>query len=250
MKVKQSTIASHRKQFGTEEQCLSYLAKQKWTVDYKCIKCTHSVYVKGKVHLDRKCQNCGHNESPKSGTLFHSMKISLVKAFEIIYRIAVNKKGLSCISIAREFGVNQKTAVLLRSKIQLAMASSGDYPLVGEVHIDEFFIGGPEQGKQGRTTDSKKKKATIAVEILEDKKSIGRVYALEIENFSSQELTKIFDKHCTAETFVVADKWSGYNPLKKAYPNLVQLKSENGKNFSSITYYNYELKRMGKRNTS
>jgi transposase-like protein len=234
MKVKKCTISEHRRRFGTEELCLSYLASQKWTTDYKCLKCSHSVYVKGRVHLDRKCQKCGHNESPKSGTLFHSMKITLVKAFEIIYRIAVNKKGLSCISIAREYGVNQKTAVLLRSKIQTAMASSGDYPLVGEVHIDEFFVGGSEEKKQGRSNDSKKKKATIAVEVLKDKKTIGRVYALEIENFSSEELRKIVDKHCTPDTFIVADKWSGYKPLKKAYPNLVQLKSEKGKNFPEL----------------
>jgi transposase-like protein len=162
------------------------------------------------------------------------MKLSLITAFEIIYRVAVSKKGLSCIAIAREYGVNQKTATLIRTKIQAAMSSSESFPLIGEVHVDEFFVGGPEELKQGRSLDSKKRKATIAVEVLQGQKGIGRVYALQIENFSCEELRKIFDKHLTADTFIVADKWSGYKPLKKEYPNMVQRKSEKGKNFPEL----------------
>jgi hypothetical protein len=48
----------------------------------------------------------------------------------MFYRIAVNKKGLSGISIAREYGGNQKTADLLRKKMQSVMASSESYPLM------------------------------------------------------------------------------------------------------------------------
>jgi transposase-like protein len=234
MKVKKHPLTSHRKNFGTEEQCSIYLANLKWAKGYTCRKCKHDKYVKGRMHLDRKCQKCGHNESPQSGTLFHGMKLSLITAFEIIYRVAVNKKGLSCISIAREYGVNQKTATLIRTKIQAAMSSSESFPLVGEVHVDEFFVGGPEELQQGRSLDSKKRKATIAVEVLKDQKGIGRVYALQIENFSSKELKKIFDKHFTPDTFVIADKWTGYIPLKKEYPNMVQKKSEKGKNFPEL----------------
>jgi transposase-like protein/DNA-directed RNA polymerase subunit RPC12/RpoP len=234
MKVKKCTITNHRKRFGTEEQCLAYLSSQKWPSDYNCRKCKHNIFVKGRVHLDRKCQKCGHNESPKSGTLFHSMKLPLVLVFEIIYRVAVSKKGLSGIAIAREFGVNQKTADLLRKKIQTAMTSSECYPLTGEIHIDEFFVGGPEENKQGRTKDSKKKKAVIAVEVLKNKNTVGRLYALQIEDFSSAELGKIFDKHCTADAFIVADKWTGYKPLKEKYKNLVQKKSDKGKNFPEL----------------
>jgi transposase-like protein/DNA-directed RNA polymerase subunit RPC12/RpoP len=234
MQVKKCTITNHRKQFGTEEQCLKHLAHQKWSSGYKCKRCSHGIYVKGRVHFDRKCQKCGHNESPKSGTLFHSMKLSLVLAFEIIYRVAVSKKGMSAIAIAREFGVNQKTADLLRKKIQSAMTSSESHPLVGEIHIDEFFVGGPEEKKQGRTKDSKKKKAVIAVEVLKDKSTVGRLYVMQIDDFSSKELGKIFDKHCTADAFIVADKWTGYNPLKEKYPNLIQKKSEKGKNFPEL----------------
>jgi hypothetical protein len=43
------------------------------------------------------------------------------------------------------------------------------------LHVDEFTAGGKEEGKQGRSYDSKKKKAVISVE-LNQKNQIKRVY--------------------------------------------------------------------------
>jgi len=45
------------------------------------------------------------------------------------------------------------------------MASSKKYPLSEIVHVDEFTVGGQEDGKSGRSYDSKKKKAVIDVEL-------------------------------------------------------------------------------------
>jgi transposase-like protein len=234
MKVIKNSIEAHRARFGTEEQCYTYLAQTKWKDGFICKDCGHNEYIKGRKNLDRRCKKCKKSESPTSGTLFHSIKIPLVKVFEIIYRVSVNKKGLSCISIAREYDLNQKTAVLLRDKIQRAMKSSGKHPLLGEVHVDEFLIGGPEELKQGRSNDSKKKKATLAVEILPKKKSIGRLYVRQIEDFSSSELRKIFDTHIDKQAIIKTDSWTGYSPLKQEYTKLIQKNSDKGRAFPEL----------------
>jgi hypothetical protein len=36
-----------------------------------------------------------------------------------------------------------------------AMASSDNYPLIGNVDVDEFFVGGQEDGKKGRGKEKK-----------------------------------------------------------------------------------------------
>jgi transposase-like protein len=234
MKVKKCTILEHRKQFGTEEQCNLHLCNEKWKNGYNCKRCNHSEYGKGRLTYDRRCQNCGYNESPTSGTMFHSTKLSLVLLFEIIYRIGVSKKGMSAIAIAREFGVNQKTADRIHFKLQQAMSPLAHEKLSGEIHIDEFFFGGKEDGKQGRSINSTKQRATLAVEILPKDKGIGRVFALPIDNFSSEELIKIFDKHCDSEALIVTDKWRGYSPLKNYFPNLYQINSEKGEAFPEL----------------
>jgi transposase-like protein len=233
MKTIKNPIADFRKQYGTHELCYQYLADSKWKDGYRCSKCKCEEYRKGNMHLERRCKSCGYNESPLAGTLFHSMKIPLEIAFEMVYRISVNKKGISSIALSREYNVNQKTAYTFKQKVQLCMKSSGNNPLEGIVHIDEFVYGGPDEGCQGRSSESDKLKVCIAVEMVTDKNghmNAGRMYALPLENYSSDELKKMFDTHISKEAKVVTDKWSGYSPLKKEY-QIEQVKSDNGANF-------------------
>ncbi len=41
----------------------------------------------------RRCSQCGYDESATAGTLFHKLKFSLLKAFEMVYEITTSKKG-------------------------------------------------------------------------------------------------------------------------------------------------------------
>lgn len=237
MKVTKCTLAQFKKDFGSEEQCMEYLQHQKWQSGYQCRKCGGTASKKGDRVFDKRCKKCGYNESPLAHTIFHGLKFSLATAFEMVYRISVNKKGVSSIALCREFGVNLKTAYNFKRKVQYAMKSSGNHPLGGMVHVDEFVIGGPEEGKKGRSIDTEKKKICIAVEIIENQhsseKTIGNAYAISIENYSANELTKLFEKHIDEQATIQTDEWKGYNPLKKHY-NITQVKSEQGRNFPQL----------------
>src|SRR5690606_18211710 len=125
-----------------------------------------------------------------SGTLFHKLKFGIDKAFEMLYEIATSKKGANSIWLAEHFGVNQKTAWLFRQKVQLAMKSSEQYPLENEVHVDEFEIGTPQAGEQGRSKSDKKVRIVIAFEYRDGKS--GRGYAKVIEDYSAKSLAPIF----------------------------------------------------------
>lgn len=109
-------------------------------------------------------------------------------------------------------------------KVREAMKSSGKHPIKGKVHIDEFVIGGKEEGKVGRSYDSKKKKVVCAVELTEDGK-VKRMYAMGIANYSSKELKKLFEKHISEEAEATTDCWKGYRPLMKDY-NILQIESK------------------------
>ena len=63
------------------------------------------------------------------------------------------------------------------------MKSSGRYPLIDEVYIDECVIGGPEEHKRGRS-HGEKKLVIVALEIR--KGGVGRAYAQVIQDFSSK----------------------------------------------------------------
>ena len=112
------------------------------------------------------------------------------------------------------------------------MKSSQKYPLETLIHVDEFTVGGKEEGKQGRSYDSKKKKAVIAVELTDDSK-VKRVYMKSIDDYSAKSLTPIFEEHISKSAKIVTDKWRGYQPLKKEY-DIEQIPSNNGASFKQL----------------
>ena len=116
------------------------------------------------------------------------------------------------------------------------------YPLSGTVHVDDFYIGEYEEGKSGRSLDSKKRLVVVALEILE-KGGVGRAYARIIERASGKDFAPFFKDHtCTlyevhsisTDAHVVTDIWKGYLPLKKEYPNFEQKLSKKGANFPEL----------------
>jgi len=171
MQLRKCSLPEFRKQFDSDMSCLSYLAELKWGKGYQCRRCAHKVSMKGDRNLDKRCQGCGYNESPIAHTVFHSMKIPLVIAFEMVYRICVSKKGISSLALSREYNLNPKTGYNFKRKIQQSMKSSELHPLEGIVHVDEFVIGGQEEGCPGRSADSQKQRVVVAVEMIKVKKN-------------------------------------------------------------------------------
>ncbi len=218
--------------FRCKQDCYEFLADLKWKDGYKCKRCESSAYIKGKQPASRRCSKCGYDESTTTGTLFHKLKFGIDKAFEMLYEITTSKKGANSIWLAEHFGVNQKTSWLFRQKVQLAMKSSEQYPLEDEVHVDEFEIGTPQAGEQGRSKSDKKVRIVIAFEHRGGKS--GRGSAKISEDYSARSLKPIFDIHIKNDAQVLADGWSGYRPLKEEYPNLKQTLSDKGKNFKML----------------
>lgn len=104
--------------------------------------------------------------------------------------MTISSKSVSSIQMGNRFEIREGTAWYFMQKARKAKQSSQKYPLSELVHVDEFTVGGKEEGKQGRSYDSKKKKAVIAVEI-NQKHQIKRVYVKSIDDYSSKSLTPI-----------------------------------------------------------
>lgn len=218
--------------FSEQNACYEYLTDVKWEAGYICKKCSHTTFCCGKKNHNRRCIKCRYDESPTAGTVFHRLKIPIVKAFEMLYEISTSKKGANSIWLAERFGLQQKTTWLFRQKVQHAMKSGCSFPLNEEVHVDEFEIGTPKKGQQGRSHSEEKIRVVIAVEYRDGK--AGRGYAKIIEDYSCVSLKEIFDIHIAKDASVTTDKWAGYGPLIKEYANLSQILSDNGKNFKML----------------
>lgn len=237
------TIQEFRKRFKTEEDCINYLIDVKWGNGYKCKKCGHDQYGKGRLWFYRRCKQCCYDESVTANTMYHKCKLGLLRAFEIGFRLSVKKKGMSTCELAKEFGCQQMSAWLLKAKYQNAMKSSDQYPLEAVVEVDEFLVGGFDENERGRSLESKQL-VVLAVEKVIDKNgktTIGRAYAKVIENASAMELKPFFEQKIDASSKVTTDGWRGYWPLKKEW-SIEQKLSDKGKGFPELHVHIMNIK--------
>ena len=142
--------------------------------------------------------------------------------------------------MAKRYGISQKTAWLFMQKIKLAMASSKQYLLQGDVHVDEFVIGGKETGKQGRSYDTKKSKIVCALELTKGGK-IKRGYAKVIDDYSAKSIRVLFEDHIDKEANIQTDQLTAYKKLSKDY-NIIQEKSSPGENFNQMHTIIHQIK--------
>lgn len=228
------------RQFSEDSDCYEYLANIKWPDNsFTCKKCNSVKYCIGKKPFSRRCIKCRYDESPTAGTMFDKCKFSLLIAFHIIFKISSKKKGMSTLELSREFELRQPTCWEFKWKIQQAMQSSQLNPLTGEVHVDEFFIGAPEEEKRGRSK-GKKRLVIVALEKVTD--GVGRAYAQIIDNASAEEFTPFFRSYIEENAAIITDEWAGYSPLLKKYKNMKQIPSNDGKNFPDLHIHIMNLK--------
>ncbi len=74
----------------------------------------------------------------------------MLKDFYIIYYVSTNTQGIASTELSRKLRLRKKTCWLFEQKVMKAMVSSGQYPLMGKVAVDETVVGQQEEGIVGR----------------------------------------------------------------------------------------------------
>ena len=89
-----------------------------------------------------KCRSCKKQFSVKVGTIFEDSPLGLDKWLPAVWLIANCKNGISSYELAKDLGVQQKTAWFMLHRIRLAMQTGTFEKLSGEIEVDETYIGG------------------------------------------------------------------------------------------------------------
>lgn len=231
-RYKSLSLFDFQKMFPDDNACLAYLAEMKWKEGFKCKKCGNTKFCRGIKELDRQCTKCRRLESPTSGTLFHLCKFPLLKAFHIVYFVSTNKNGISSTELSRKLELRQKTCWLFRLKVMNAMESSGNFPLIGKVEVDESYVGGQDDKALGRN-EGKKKIMVLGIEKIGN--GVSRWYGRVVENASKANLQAFMLDHVGKDAMVKTDFWSGYKGIESHFPNLTKEKSgKKGENFKQM----------------
>jgi transposase-like protein len=216
--------------FNDDRTCLEFLAEKKWSNGFKCRKCGHDKCTIRKKNLARDCNKCHHIDSPTANTAFHRVRFGIKKAFVIAFEIGTSTRVISATQMAQRFGVSRKTAQNFMTKVRSYLFEYSIDEMLGLTMVMEFAFGNKEDFRPTRGYNPKRKKIVAALEFSESG-GVKRMCLKHIENYSSNELRKIFDGFISHKATVITPRWTGYEPLKGEFKIIQKPK----------TYYNFLL---------
>ncbi|MFP5043126.1 IS1595 family transposase [Parasediminibacterium sp. JCM 36343] len=220
------------KKFRNNRDCAEYLYSIKWAGGYVCTVCGCTSGIKGRTSLHRRCSNCKYDESVTCNTLFHGVRMPLLKAFHLIFRTVCKKKGMSSVELATEVGVQQKTAWKFKLKIKNAMVQESQAKLQGDVQVDETLVGGYSEGCVGRSLEEKTA-VLIAVEDIGGGKT-GNIRMEVIESFKADIIGLGMDSMVATNAKIKTDEHKSYGKLKKEGRDIEMTKSEKGASLDQL----------------
>ena len=143
------------KRFPTEESCREALRDARWPKGVACPKCgkQEKVYALKSKPFYWLCKNCkSYRFSVISGTIFENTKKPLKIWFKVAYLMLVAKKGRSALEIHRTmygdpFTADYHTTWYMCTRLRAAMRNQEWSKLMGEVEVDETYIGGSNRNR-------------------------------------------------------------------------------------------------------
>lgn len=203
--------------FQSDDDCWEYLFAIRWSNGFCCPKCNGIKYYLNNRKV-AECNNCGHQLSVTAGTIFHGTRKPLLLWFHVMWWVAAQKTGVSASNFKDFMGFGSyETAWAWLHKLRRAMVRTDREKLIGEVEVDETFIGGRESGQKedgiGKTGrgSSEKTLVVVATECLG--KQIGRVRFKCIDSATSNNLMKFIEDNIEYGSKVITDGWRGYDTL-------------------------------------
>lgn len=116
--------------------------------------------------------------------------------------------GTTARTAAEVAGVNRHTAIqfFLRCRQAIAAFQERQWPVFGEVEVDESYFGGRRKGKRGRGAAGK-------VPVFGILKRGGKVYTQVISNAKAKTLVPIIKQKVVPDSIVYSDTFKSYNSL-------------------------------------
>lgn len=160
------TLVEAIRYFSDLDVANEFVAKLRWPDGPVCPRCgtLDEKHYYLKTRRLWKCRACKKQFSVKVGAIFEDSPLGVDKWLPAIWLIANCKDGISSYELARDLGIQQKSAWFMLHRIRLAMQTGTFEKLSGRVEADKTFIGGKarnmhkskrEEKIQGRGSSAK-----------------------------------------------------------------------------------------------
>ncbi|MDR4474644.1 MAG: IS1595 family transposase [Nitrospira sp.] len=222
------TLSQLMNRFSTEEACKQFLQERRWPNGVECPRCGNSkVYeLKSKpFHWVCKGKECGgrngYRFSVITKTVFENTNYDLRVWFQVIYLMTQSKKGISALQIQRQIGSGAyKTAWYMCHRIRAAMQDGSFAKLMGEVEVDETFVGGKDRNRHWNKKSQSSGSYSNKIGVIGAIARKGNVVCEIIEGTDRHTLSQFVRKAVdTRVSLVATDEWPGYSKLHQEYPH-------------------------------
>jgi transposase-like protein len=204
--------------FPDEQACINHLEQIRWGGNIispfdetsKVYKCAGNKF---------KCKNTGKYFNAKTGTIFESTNIKLMKWFLALYVFSSHKKGISSYQLAKDIDVTQKSAWFMLHRLRYAFGNTDKQEFESIVEIDETYVGGNEKNKhkEKRNSESGRSlKSKVPVLGMKDRQS-GNVSAQVVADTKSDTLYPVIFDRVKGGSVVITDEYHSYHRLSDYY---------------------------------
>jgi transposase-like protein len=172
-----------------------------------------------------RCKDCNHTFSVTSGTIFAFRKLPLRVYLAAIAIYANAVKGISALQLARDLGVQYKTAFVLAHKIRESLVEQRELEkLDGEIHMDGVYVNGhirPKNKKEDRIDRRlavHQKPGKRCVFVMRQKCqefAAGAVKTLTfvLKGENQTDVSNLADAYVKKGSVICADESNAYDPL-------------------------------------
>ena len=120
--MSRSTISTFQlfQMFPDEETARTYLESRLWPKGVTCPTCAGQDRITPRKAGFHRCNKCQLDFTIRTGTIFERSHIPLHKWLYAMYLLVTARKGISSMQIAKEIGVQQKSAWFMLHRLREA----------------------------------------------------------------------------------------------------------------------------------
>jgi len=195
--------------YSTEQACIDQLVIDRWGEAVTCPLCgTIDVKLYKLANGKLKCASCRQAFSVRVGTIFEDSKVPLQKWFLAIYLATSLKKGISSVQLSKYLVITQKSSWFMLQRIRHAIFDDGSRELVGEVEIDETYVG----GKSGNHIYKKFGMKQVVFGMVERQ---GEVRIIHVKSSGVRSLMPQIEKNIAPGNTIYSDQLQAYKTLDR-----------------------------------